>query len=67
MSALVSLELHHRISQFLYEEARMLDDWQFRDYLDFQRQQRPTRTSYRAAGNRHGLGGRAAVAYPSSD
>lgn len=33
MSALVSLELHHRISQFLYEEARMLDDWQFRDWL----------------------------------
>ncbi|HCD1199551.1 TPA: 3-phenylpropionate dioxygenase, partial [Citrobacter freundii] len=26
MSTLVSLELHHRISQFLYEEARMLDD-----------------------------------------
>jgi len=33
MSALVSLELHHRISQFLYEEARLLDDWQFRDWL----------------------------------
>ena len=33
MSTLVSLELHHRISQFLYEEARMLDDWQFRDWL----------------------------------
>jgi len=33
MSALVSLELHHRISQFLYEEARMLDDWLFRDWL----------------------------------
>lgn len=33
MSALVSLELHHRISQFLYEEARLLDDWQFRNWL----------------------------------
>lgn len=33
MRALVSLELHHRISQFLYEEARLLDDWQFRDWL----------------------------------
>jgi len=33
MSALVSLELHHRIGQFLYEEARLLDDWQFRDWL----------------------------------
>ncbi len=33
MSALVSPELHHRISQFLYEEARLLDDWQFRDWL----------------------------------
>lgn len=33
MSALVSLELDHRISQFLYEEARLLDDWQFRDWL----------------------------------
>lgn len=33
MSALVSPELHYRISQFLYEEARLLDDWQFRDWL----------------------------------
>lgn len=33
MSALVSPELHHRISQFLYEEARLLDDWQFRGWL----------------------------------
>ena len=33
MSALVSPELHHRISQFLYEEARLLDDWLFRDRL----------------------------------
>ncbi|BCA38608.1 3-phenylpropionate/cinnamic acid dioxygenase subunit beta [Kluyvera ascorbata] len=33
MSPFVSLELHHRISQFLYEEARLLDDWQFRDWL----------------------------------
>ncbi|WP_058910124.1 3-phenylpropionate/cinnamic acid dioxygenase subunit beta [Entomohabitans teleogrylli] len=33
MSAQVSLELHHRISQFLYHEAVLLDDWQFRDWL----------------------------------
>ena len=33
MSTLVSPELHHRISQFLYEEARLLDDWLFRDWL----------------------------------
>ncbi|HFS5792203.1 TPA: 3-phenylpropionate/cinnamic acid dioxygenase subunit beta [Citrobacter werkmanii] len=33
MSALVSAELHHRISQFLYEEARLLDDWLFRGWL----------------------------------
>jgi 3-phenylpropionate/trans-cinnamate dioxygenase subunit beta len=33
MSALVSLELHHRISQFLYHEASLLDDWKFRDWL----------------------------------
>jgi 3-phenylpropionate/trans-cinnamate dioxygenase beta subunit len=33
MNTLVSLELHHCISQFLYEEARLLDDWQFRDWL----------------------------------
>ena len=33
MSAVVSHELPHRISQFLYEEARLLDDWQFRDWL----------------------------------
>ena len=33
MSALVSLELHHRITQFLYHEASLLDDWQFRDWL----------------------------------
>lgn len=34
MSNLVSLELHHQISQFLYLEARLLDDWQFRPWLD---------------------------------
>lgn len=33
MSALVSTELHHRITQFLYHEASLLDDWQFRDWL----------------------------------
>ena len=33
MSALVSLELHHRITQFLYHEASLLDDWQFRGWL----------------------------------
>ena len=27
MSAQVSLELHHRISQFLFHEASLLDDW----------------------------------------
>lgn len=30
----VSLELHHQISQFLYREAKLLDDWKFRDWLD---------------------------------
>ena len=29
----ISLELHHQISQFLYREAKMLDDWKFRDWL----------------------------------
>ena len=29
MSAQVSLELHHRISQFLFHEASLLDDWNF--------------------------------------
>lgn len=97
MSTFVSQELHHRITQFLYHEASLLDDWKFRDWLaqldedirytmrttvnaqtrdrrkrsrrppDFQRQQRPARTSYRAAGNRHGTGGRATVAYPAPD
>ena len=33
MSAQVSLELHHRISQFLFHEASLLDDWRFRDWL----------------------------------
>ncbi len=31
MSAQVSLELHHRISQFLFHEASLLDDWKFRN------------------------------------
>ncbi len=30
---LVSLELHHEISQFLYDEAARLDGWQFRPWL----------------------------------
>ena len=29
----VSLELHHQISQFMYREAKMLDDWEFRPWL----------------------------------
>jgi len=29
----ISFELHHEISQFLYLEAELLDDWQFRDWL----------------------------------
>lgn len=29
-----SLELHHQISQFLYREAKLLDDWKFREWLD---------------------------------
>lgn len=31
---LVSLQLHHEISQFLAHEAALLDDWKFRDWLD---------------------------------
>ncbi|TQR53265.1 3-phenylpropionate/cinnamic acid dioxygenase subunit beta [Acinetobacter sp. RF14B] len=30
----ISLELHHQISQFLYREAKLLDDWKFREWLD---------------------------------
>ncbi|MBP6345459.1 3-phenylpropionate/cinnamic acid dioxygenase subunit beta [Neisseriaceae bacterium CLB008] len=30
----VSLALHHEISQFLYHEMTLLDDWLFRDWLD---------------------------------
>ena len=30
----ISLELHHQISQFLYQEAKLLDDWKFREWLD---------------------------------
>lgn len=29
----VPLELHHEITQFLYHEAELLDDWEFRDWL----------------------------------
>ena len=29
----VSLEVHHQISQFMYREAKMLDDWEFRPWL----------------------------------
>ena len=32
--SLVSLELQHQISQFLYREAKLLDDWKFREWLD---------------------------------
>ncbi|MBP6116472.1 MAG: 3-phenylpropionate/cinnamic acid dioxygenase subunit beta [Neisseriaceae bacterium] len=30
----VSLALYHEISQFLYHEMTLLDDWLFRDWLD---------------------------------
>ena len=30
----VSVELHYEISQFLYREAKLLDDWKFREWLD---------------------------------
>ncbi len=30
----VSVELHHEISQFLYQEAALLDEWRFREWLD---------------------------------
>ena len=30
----ISLEPHHQISQFLYREAKLLDDWKFREWLD---------------------------------
>lgn len=30
----IGLELYHDISQFLYAEAQLLDDWKFRDWLD---------------------------------
>lgn len=30
----VNIELHHEISQFLYEEARMLDRYELRGWLD---------------------------------
>ncbi len=29
----ISLELQHQISQFFYQEAKLLDDWKFRDWL----------------------------------
>ena len=32
--ALVSPALHHEISDFLYLEAELLDDWKFREWLD---------------------------------
>lgn len=31
--SMVSLQLHHQIQQFLYREAALLDDWQFRPWL----------------------------------
>jgi len=30
----INLELQHQISQFLYREAKLLDDWKFREWLD---------------------------------
>ena len=30
----VSLELYHSISQLMYAEAKLLDDWKFREWLD---------------------------------
>jgi 3-phenylpropionate/trans-cinnamate dioxygenase beta subunit len=30
----VPLALHHEITQFLYHEASLLDDWSFREWLD---------------------------------
>jgi 3-phenylpropionate/trans-cinnamate dioxygenase subunit beta len=30
----VALELHHEIEQFLYAEASLLDEWQFRAWLE---------------------------------
>lgn len=30
----VSLELYHSISQFMYAEAKLLDDWKFREWLE---------------------------------
>jgi 3-phenylpropionate/trans-cinnamate dioxygenase beta subunit len=30
----VPLALHHEITQFLYHEAALLDDWRFREWLD---------------------------------
>lgn len=32
--ASVSLELQHEVTQFLYHEAALLDDWKFRDWLN---------------------------------
>ncbi|WP_370692204.1 3-phenylpropionate/cinnamic acid dioxygenase subunit beta [Moraxella sp. ZY210820] len=36
MSAIktVNIELYHEISQFMYAEAQMIDDWDFRAWLD---------------------------------
>lgn len=30
----ISLELQHEVIQFLYREAKLLDDWKFREWLD---------------------------------
>ena len=30
----ISLELQHEVSQFLYREAKLLDDWKFREWLE---------------------------------
>ncbi len=34
MTKLIDVQTHHEISQFLFQEAALLDDWQFRDWLD---------------------------------
>ncbi|TCM69196.1 3-phenylpropionate/trans-cinnamate dioxygenase beta subunit [Acinetobacter calcoaceticus] len=32
--SLISMQLQHEISQFLYQEAALLDEWRFREWLD---------------------------------
>ena len=33
-SSVISLPMYHDVSQFLYREAELLDDWKFRDWLE---------------------------------